>query len=233
VRVLHAIRPDETLVCRGEYLYLQGGEPTGDHETWLVTHLPDGHEIIRSDIDGRKGTGASLITHQVRTAAGRPEWLRLRFRTQEVNAAAQYTFEPASVRTARLADSFTQRQGLVEIAAHYVVDYHAVIGHDYVWMGYPEDAEGETRAIPIFSPNLWAEGDDLLSGRALRFSITPLDPEPCLVPAGSFDNTSHFSIRLNDGVEALAWYDKMGIPLKWEYPEKGYTFVLNAYRRGE
>jgi hypothetical protein len=233
VRVLHPVQPDEKLVCRGRYQYFADGRPTGDVEVWLVTALPDGSQIVRADIDGAQGSTASLVSHLHRHPDGRPEWLRIRYRRGGTNAAAQYTFEEASVRMARLVEGYPRSIELLEIAANYVLDYHPVIAHDYVWRGYPANAGGEGRSIPVFSPDLWAEGDAMLKGRALRVHVRPLIGAPCATLVGEFTETRHFAITMNDGVEALAWYDEQGTPLRWVYPGRGYDFNLADYQRAD
>jgi hypothetical protein len=232
VRVLHPVHPTETLLYRGKYRYLKDDMPTGDVETWQVTRLADGTEIVRADLDGMSTRGENLITHFRRYPDSRPHWLRIRYRTDTVNAAAQYTFDKASIRIARQCEGYGRRIETLEIAENYVIDYHSVIAHDYVWRGYPGDAEGEPRAVPVFSPDLWEKADEVLKGRALRFSITPRREEPCVTPAGVFERAESFAITLSDGVEAVAWYNSNGIPLRWTYPLKGYEFILVAFQSG-
>lgn len=230
MRVLHAIRSEENLVSRGQYRYLVDGESTGDVESWQVSRLPSGEEIVRADLDGRRASGASLITHFVRHKDGSPDWLRMRFHVDGVNAAAQYTFDEASVRIARTADNIGQQIDIVDLPAGYVVDYHTMISQDYVWRGCKEGIS-EPRMVPLFSPDLWAEGEKMLRGRALRFEGHALPPETCSVPAGEFANAQHFSIRFEDGVVAKAWYDEHGTPLRWFFPARSYNFVLEQYTR--
>jgi hypothetical protein len=234
VRYLHEVEADETPVCEGQYQYLKDGEPIGQVETWQVTRLPDGSEIVRADVDGRRLLGgANLVTHFRRDPAGRPEWLRMRYGRGEVNAAAHYTFEPDVIQVARQSEGFPRRQEKLDVAAGYEVDYHPVIAHDYVWRAYPERAKGKEWAIPIFSPNLWKEGGEVLSGRSVRFTVRPLPPAACSIPAGAFEEARRFAVTLDDGVEALAWFDEPGIPLRWYYPAKEFDFVLVAYTRYE
>lgn len=232
MRVLHQLTADERLLSRGLYHYLQEGKPSGQVERWQISRLPDGHEIVRADVDGRQTPHPySLITHLLRRPDGRPVWLRLRYLAPEINAAAQYSFEADAVRTARQATTLPRRIETLEIAANYVVDYPPVIGHDFPWRGYPESANGEPLLIPIFSPDLWAGGDEALSGRVLRYNVRPLKPQTCAVPAGTFMAARRFRIIFSDGVEAVAWFDEQGIPLRWFYPAKGYDFVLAEYVR--
>ncbi len=233
MRVLHPLRAEETLLGRGRYRYLRSGKPTGDVETWYLTRLPDGSEVVRADLDARKSNGMSLVTHLHRPSVGCPNWLRLRYFGGGLNTAAQYSFEEDSVRVARMTSDFRRQQEVVELAAGYVVNYHLVISSDYVWRGYPAGASGESRLIPVFSPDLWAEGDRILTGRALRVSIQPLEPETCLTPAGRFEGAQVYAVSFDDGVEATAWYDQQGMPLRWHYPAKGYEYVLIAYETGD
>ncbi len=229
MRLLHPVHPDETLLRRGRYRYLKGGEPTGDVETWQVTRLPDDDEVVRADLDGRRAGRPNLITHLRRKASGAPAWLRLRCFGGAINTAAQYTFEPDAVHVARMTGDFRRWQEVVEIAPGYVVDYHPVAAADYVWRGYPADAGGEDRLIPVFSPDLWAGADRALAGRALRVSVSPQQVDTCLVPAGEFEGARRFRVWFDGEVEALAWFDDLGTPLRWLFPDGGYEVVLIVY----
>ncbi|MBN1429614.1 MAG: hypothetical protein JXB07_14690 [Anaerolineae bacterium] len=229
MRLLHDLQPDEKPVSQGIYHYLKDDVPTGQVEKWLITHLPNGTEIIRADVGDSE---SSLLTHLRRQLDGKPEWLRLRYGTHSgVKAAAQYTFEEAVVRVARQAEGQPQRLDVVDIAISYQIDYHPVISHDYVWRGYPTHARGKPWSIPVFSPDLWTEGPEALFGRALRFNVKPLGAEDIVTPVGKFEAVRSFEIILDDGTRALAWFDDFGIPLRWFYPDKAYDFVLAEYKR--
>ncbi len=232
MRLLHMLGAEEKLLCRGRYQYLRGGDPTGQFETWQITQLPDGKTIIRADIEGGE-SGTNLLTHLQRDAEGHLEWLRMRCERGEMVAAAQLTFEKATVTVARQAENFPRQQQTHDIAAGYEVDCHAVIGHDYVWRAYPEHARGRAWAIPIISPDLWVAGRAMLKGRVLRFTVEPLTEGRCEVPAGTFEQARRFEVTLSDGVQAFVWFDKFGIPLRWHYAKKDYDFVLVAYTRSE
>jgi len=227
VRLLHSIRSEEIPVCQGQYLCLIGGRRINQIELWRITRLPDGTEIVRADIS-REG-GPDLLTHLQRGPSGRPEWLRVRYKHGSINAAAQYTFEDEVVRVARQLEGQPVRQEMMDIATGYEVDYPPVIGHDYVWRGYPDQAQGRVWAMPVFSPDLW--GEEIMGGRVLRFSVKPRGAERCETPAGLFEQASHFEVVLSDGVRAFSWFDERGIPLRWLYPDKGYDFVLAAYTK--
>jgi hypothetical protein len=234
MQMLHAVHPGERLVSSGEYRYFTNGQPSGYEEHWQVTRLPNGQEVVRADVRGpdSQGSRSQIVTHLVREASGRPAWLRLRSGTGHLDRAAQYTFKEASVRIARQLAGEAVRQEVIDIAAGYEVDYPPVIGHDFVWRGYPVDGAGMRRAIPIFSPDLW--GDDSeggLTGRALRYNVRPLEVGLYHTPAGAFEEVRHFSITLSDGVRAEAWYDAQGVPLRWYYPDKDYDFLLVALDR--
>jgi hypothetical protein len=232
VRLLHEVRPEEVLVCEGEYRYSRAGQPTGQAEQWQVTRLPNGSEITRVELTGKVDGGPfSLLTHLQRLPSGRPEWLRLRYEAGAAKAAAQYTFEDAVVRIARQAVNQPRQQELLEIATGYEVDYHPVVGHDYVWRAYPSHARGKPWSIPVFSPNLWAEGRDVLTGRALRFYVKPMGAEDLSTPLGDFEGVRAFEVTFNDEVKSLAWFDEFGVPLRWAYPDKSYDFVLVSYSR--
>lgn len=230
MRLLHEIEADEVLLARGQYHYLRGGDPTGQTETWQISRLPDGSEVVRAEIKGYEGLEDSslinLLTHYQRDPDGRPQWLRIRHERGELVAAAQYTFDQATVQIVRQAEGYPRHQDTIDIATGYEVDYHAVIAHDYVWRGYPKHARGRAWAMPIISPDLWATGDDMLKGRVLRFSVQPKEDMLCSVPADEFDGAQHFEITLPDSVHALAWFTGDGIPLRWVYSEKDFDFTL-------
>jgi len=232
MRLLHELRPDETLVCKGEYRYLKKGKPAGQIEHWQITRLPGGKEIVRADIAGENAGGPThLLSHLQRDPQGRPEWVRMRWERGDNRAAAQYTFEDAGVKLARQSENHARRQEVLDIAKGYAVDYHPVIGHDYVWRAYPVHARGKPWAIPVFCPDLWAAGDEILGGRALRFNVSPGDAEDLSTLLGDFEQTRYFEVMLNDGVRAQAWFDEFGVPLRWAFPDKSYDFVLVSYTR--
>jgi len=232
MRLLHELRPDETLVCKGEYHYLKAGKPAGQTEQWQITRLPDGKEIVRADVSGANAGGPThLLTHLQRDMDGRPEWLRMRWERSDNRAAAQYTFDEAGVKFARQSENHPRRQEVLDIAKGYAVDYHPVIGHDYAWRAYPAHARGKPWAVPVFCPDLWADGDEILGGRALRFNVTPRGAEDLTTTLGDFEQARFFDVTLNDQIRAQGWFDEFGVPLRWVYPDKGYDFVLVAYSR--
>lgn len=232
MRVIHEVSAGEQLVCEGAYTYLSGGEPIGYTESWQITRLSNGYEVIRADIDGGNAEQEThLLIHLLRDEEGQPKWLRLRYGKPRLNCAAQYTFKKASVHIARRIPDGGVRQEVIEIASGYAVDCHSTIAHDYVWRGYPASARGRRRAIPIFSPDLWLEDHANLTGRALRFNVQPLGVGQCETELGVYERSRRFEIVLSDGVKAEAWYDREGIPLRWRYPEKDYEFVLSAFER--
>lgn len=224
MRVIHDPTPDEQIIAQGRYDYLRHGTPTGLVEYWTISAAPDGKEIVRADVDARAVNGAaSLITHLLRNADGRNQYLRMRLERPGFSAAAQYDFDTAEVKIFHQTFGHVKHERLLEIAARYGVDYHPVIAHDYVWRSYPAEAEGNPWSIPVFSPELWTPREEMvLDGRALRFMVAPLPAEPCEIPAGAFDCALFFQITLSDGVRASAWYDEHGIPLRWLYPDKSW-----------
>src|SRR5689334_18082487 len=138
MRMIHDPSPDETLVAQGRYNYLRQGAPTGLIEYWSLSQLPDGREIVRADVDARAVRGAtSLLTHLLRDTDGKNVWLRLRLERPGFAAAAQFDFDTAEIKMYRQAHGQVKKEGLLEIAARYGVDYHPVIAHDYVWRSYP------------------------------------------------------------------------------------------------
>lgn len=232
MRLLHEVTAEESLICRGEYRYRKSGKAAGQTEQWQITRLPGGGEVVRAEVTGKVNKrDTSLLTHLQRQPDGRPEWLRLRYESDELTSAAQYTFEEAVVKVIRQAEGHPRRQDVVDIATGYTVDYHPVIAHDYPWRGYPTHARGKAWAIPVFSPDLWAEGAEALIGRALRFNVKPLGLEDITTPLGDFEQVRAFEVTLDDGTQALAWFDQYGVPLRWSYPDKGYDFVLVEYER--
>lgn len=233
MRILQPSWPQEKLLRRGTYHYFSGGQPTGDVEHWQVTRLPDGSHIVRADLDGRDASGASLLATMRRDPDGSPMWLRLRFEHGEINTGGQYNFRADAVDVVRLTGDFKRRMETVEIATDYVVNFHALISYEYVWRGYPEDAESEIRLIPVFSPELWVAADDVLTGRALRVSVRPDGRSRCEVPAGTFEDCRCFAVELGDGIESKVWFDEHGTPLRWHYPEQGFDFKLVEYQPPE
>jgi hypothetical protein len=230
MRLIHPIHPDEELIAWGRYRYLAGGQQVG-REAWQVSTLPDGGRIVRADVEGRLEGEASLVAHLKQNGSGDPQWLRLRYRTDELNAAGQYIFEEATIQVARAVQGHMRQLETVEIARDYVIDYHAVITGNYVWRGYPPDGDGETRLVPVFSPDLWRSDEDALIGRALRVGIQPLPRSRCETPALTLEDARCFKVRYDDDRDAVVWFDKHGVPLRWHQPGLDYDCVLEVYRR--
>jgi len=233
MRTLHEIHKTEVKICEGSYRYLKDGKPTGPLELWMISRLPDQSIAVRSDIDpGDDSDQPSSIGHLIRKPDGRPKWLRMRLMTKEFSAASQYNFQLAVVKSIRQTEGFPRMQDKLDIAENYELDYHPVISHDYVWRGYPERAKGKNWSVPVFSPALFAENPrDILAGRALRFNVTPKDPEMFESEAGTFSEARRFDVVLSDDTRAQVWYDEYGIPLRWYYPEKELDFLLVSYGR--
>jgi len=232
MRMLHEVHRSERLLQRGRYQYLISGQTGGYFEEFVITRLPNGQEVTRSEVNGLETHGGRLLLiHLVREPDGKPAWLRMRYGDGVLDSAAQYTFKKANIRIARQRHGYPVRQEVVDIATNYEVDYHAVIGMDYVWRGYPPTGMGEDLAIPVFSPDLWAEADDRMTGRSFRYHVHPRGYEDCVIPAGRFEHAQTYEIMLSDGVRVEAWYDEMGLPLRWYYPDKGYDFMLETLER--
>lgn len=227
MRVLHEVLPEEKLTCEGEYRYQRDGKPLGMAESFMITRLSNGNEVVRADISGQSEIGpTSLLTYMLRSPQGKPLWLRMRFDAPGVKAAAQYTFDDASVRIARQAENQLRRQESLDVANDYAINYHPVVGNEFVWRAYPKHARGKPWSVPVFSPDLWAEGQEIMGGRSLRFSIKPLDPQDISTPAGDYKSVRVFEALLSDGVKVMAWYDDYGLPLRWAYPDKKLDYVL-------
>ncbi|MCC6905519.1 MAG: hypothetical protein IT326_06715 [Anaerolineae bacterium] len=232
MRMLHDRHPAEQVICQGAYEYRTNGASTGHVEHWQATRLPSGAEVLRVDLDGRQSAnGASLLAHLKRNPDGQPAWLRLHFEQGDQRAAAQYNFEGAEVHITRQAVGELRSQETLDIAEGYQIDFHPVIAHDFPWRGYPMHARGKRWSMAVFSPDLWLDTPQVMSGRALRYDIKPGEPETCETPAGVFEATRVFEVTLSDGVTATGWYDEFGIPLRWFYPQKDYDFVLVSYER--
>ncbi len=234
MQMLHELHPREKKVCRGEYRCLVGGLEIDYAESWLVTRLPNGQQVIRAEVRGDSGgEQAHLLTHMVRDADELPTWLRMRYGRGALGGAVQYTFRPATVQIARQTWGLRPWQEVVDIAEGYEIDYPPIIGRDYVWRAYPPNEQMEVRSLPVFSPDLWTDEARLLTGRTLRYNVR-LEPDSgCVVPAGQFRHAEHFKLTLSDGERAEAWYDEEGVPLRWLYPDKDYDFVLTVYERFE
>jgi hypothetical protein len=230
VRFLQEIGAEETVVCRGEYQYFHNETPSGEVESWLVTRLPDGSELVRSDMKCRQPR-KSLLTHLQRGAKGVPEFLRLRYRHEEVVAAAEYTFDKAGVKVERQTKGLHRRRETVDTATGYQVDYQAAVGFDYIWRGYPRHARGKSWSIPVFRPSLDADEEEILSGHSSRLSVQPAAADSIRTPAGVFKVGHHFKISTPDGLEILAWYGQAGMLLRWYDSANARDILLVRYEQ--
>ncbi len=230
MRFLQEIDAEETVVCRGEYQYFQNETPSGETESWQITKLPDGSEIVRSDMTCRQPR-RSLLTHLQRGKDGVAESLRLRYRHEEIVAAAEYTFDSAGVKIERQAKGLTRRRETIDVASGYQVDYQAAVGLDFIWRGYPSHARGKSWSIPVFRPDFKAEEDEILAGQSLRLSVKPVEAETIRTPAGVFKVGHHFLITTPDDLKILAWYGQAGMLLRWYDSANKRDILLVKYNQ--
>lgn len=228
-QIIHPLREGEKVLNQGSYLYIQHGRDSGYVERWMSSSLPGGGQTIRAEIDGSRADGFMLASHLQLNADQKAMWLRLRFGKDRFTSNAQYTFQDDSIKIARQPEGHPVQQEVVDIASNYVLEYPPIIGHRYPWTGYRREEPAETLALPIFSPDVWIPGAERMTGRAVRFRVTPQGPSECRVPAGLFSEALAYSIETDDGVRAEAWYDEAGTPLRWLYPDKDYESVLAEY----
>jgi hypothetical protein len=232
MRALRPVAQQETLVCWGTYHYFKERQPTGLAEEWTFHRLSDGTEIVRADVDARKVPDTpDVLTHYVRSPEGRPQELILQYRKGSLYAKATYTFHRGHVELVRdVADHSTRRE-TIEVAANYIVDYHAVVARDYAWRGYPDYMEGRTYAAPIFRVTVETEEvSDLLSGVALRVDVQPLEAASLTIPPGAYTDVRRYEVAVPDGTQAVGWYDEHGTLLRWSWAAQGYEYVLMRYR---
>jgi len=232
MRALRPVAQQETLVCWGAYQYFKKREPTGVVEEWSIHRLPDGVEVVRSDVDARKMPDApDILTHFIRRADGRPKELILQYRKGALYAKATYTFHYDRVELVRDIADFATRREKIDTADNYVVDYGAVIAWDYAWRGYPTYMETGTYAMPLFRLMVETEEvQDLLGGGATRIMVRPLEAASLSIPAGAFTEVRRYEVTLPDDQEAIGWFDQHGIPLRWSRPDGKHEFVLMHYR---
>lgn len=233
MRTLHAVHASEKKICEGKYRYFIDDRSTGQAEEWLITRLPNGTEVTRCDLSGGKAIGKfDIICQLTRNEEKRPHWLRIRFESQKQSAASQYNFEDAVVKAVRRTDGQFGMQDRMDIADDYEIDCYLALFHDFAIRGYPEQAEGEERSLPIFRPEIDVKDPrDLLEPDTIRHRTQPVAEEGFESSAGTFPKATRFDTVLFGGEKVQGWYDEYGIPLRLYYPESKLDVVLVSYGR--
>lgn len=98
----------EKQIASGQFRYELDGEPTGAVESWRLTAVPDGFEVLRVDLDARQAeSGNSYVYHLVRRKDGTPERLGIRFWGSDLEIEGTLLFSETSITGTRTVNGRT------------------------------------------------------------------------------------------------------------------------------
>ncbi len=98
----------EKQIASGQFRYELDGEPTGAVESWRLTAVPDGFEVLRVDLDARQAeSGHSYVYHLVRRKDGAPERLGFRFWGSSLEIEGTLLFSETSITGTRTVNGRT------------------------------------------------------------------------------------------------------------------------------
>ncbi len=197
MRFLVREQPYEQLLAAGRLRYIQAGAPTGAVEHWRVTHAPDGHHILRVDLDARAAeSGRSYLYHWVQDDAGRP--LRLTYRCllpQATNVRGKLLFTDTTLLNSRhIADQHQEEEVAWDEAASFF--FPSVAG---LMLALSSPADTATRPAWTLDMHVPADRPDFFTLRSYTLHIQQRRP------------AQTWEIAWDDQTRLL-WLDEQGWP---------------------
>lgn len=223
MRRLHPVSHHEHVVARGEYTYLQDGDPTGTVEEWELTRLPDGSRIYRVEIGG---TG---LWHLIVAPDGRPDRLQVRLRDDTGRRFdATYTFFDQEVLVSGGQVGKRPEKGAVELPPDCGLVWAPFAGRELALARHDPKA-GALQAVTLYLMRQQSPDDGWLSARPARCSVERVGSAVLEVPAGSF-GTEEVMFAAPRLTEQRGWFDERGTVVQWQSGEQ-IQAVLSRYRR--
>jgi hypothetical protein len=156
----------EERIGSGQFRYSVDGRPTGAVENWRLTGAPDGHTILRVDLDARAAaSGHSYLYHLVRDGNGRPQRLAYRFWGGGLAIDGTLLFDTTSITGTREVNGIVYEEDL-NLPGGYLFWFPSAAG-----LGLILSAPG-TAAVPAATLNGRIGGTDTLALQSVSAAVT-------------------------------------------------------------
>lgn len=193
----------ERLIAAGRLIYRASGKETGTVERWRLTQAIDGFWVMRVDLDQRETTVASsTLFHLLLDPRRRPERLKLRHFSQDVDDEVDVLIENGSLTVRRTYDGQSAEDEM-SLPPGFGLLMPAVVGLALFVDG--SQGQRSVEAIALDESNNFVPCLKSLDLMSL--------PEEELTVTGQRIAVRPYLIR-GSGIDVKLWIDDRGLPVR-------------------
>ncbi len=222
MRQLHPVSFHEKFVASGTYTIGWGGKATGDVEHWTLHEPGAGSLTIRSDWDGRAGSGASWLFEGFTVASSRHGMERFDYQllNRTRSAIVSYLFDQETVQSLIRVDEMTAEIAPMPLPADAMVCPPSFVAA--YWFVLRLLRQGRTEAAVLEVP---VSDRNFASFSEVR--IEPVGESMCEVAGASYP-VSGYRLTVDGAVDGDCWFDRFGILMRYQKP-RGQSVLLTTY----
>jgi len=206
----------------GQFRYELDNRPTGAVESWRLTGAPDGHTVLRVDLDARRApSGHSYLYHLVRDRNERPQRLAYRFWGGGLSIAGTLLFDVTSITGTRTVNGMVHEEDL-DLAAGYRFWFPSATG---LGLLLPPQRAADHHAATL---NGAAGGADTLALQQVVVAVRAPAAEGTEVNVAGREITAVRAAIRWCGQERFVTTDRNGWPLQMDRPGYAVGQTLTA-----
>jgi len=221
VRQLHPVSFREKFVASGVYTLYAGNLPTGDVEYWSMHEPGEGSCTIRSDRDGRGGTGTNWIFEGL-VVDGRIE----RFDVQiqgEVTTAAKFMFADATIEFSQRVNGVVGELLEFSLPAQYQISPPSLAAQ---WLLVPPLAG---QPAQVWTPDMDAAAGTIQGGHIEVWTIQEVGAASHPIGEQHID-CREYRVK-SDAGELTVWFVSYGVLMRFDSDTAERALLTQYVRR--
>lgn len=222
MRQLHPVSFHEKFVASGTYTLYQGNLPTGDVEHWSMHEPGEGSLTIRSDRDGRGGTGANWILEALCVRESLERFDLEVF--GENTTAAQFFLEQYGAIISKRINGETRSREEIALPAGYVASPPSLVAQ-FLFV-----SASVGWRVPVLVTELDFQGG-LVAGQHVH-EWTVEDAGEAEHAIGE-ERIPVREYRIRNGDEMTCWFDKHNVLMRCENAAGARALLTQYVRRPE